>query len=58
MVKNSKDDKSLKDWAHHHKFLNDPAPLEDQLTWLKEAGFSKIEIKFKKINTILIVATK
>lgn len=58
MVANMTDEKSLKEWAYHHKFLNDLAPLEDQVEWLKEIGFKKVEVKFKHLNTALIVATR
>ncbi len=58
MVQNSVDDKSLKEWAYHHRYLNDLAPLEDQIKWLKDAGFKNIQIKFQYLNTALIIAEK
>ncbi len=58
LILNAEDEKSLKEWVHHHKFLNLLAPVEDQIEWLKEAGFSSVEIKFKKYNTCLILAKK
>ena len=58
LVENAENEKSLKEWAHHHKFLNLLAPIEDQVEWLKEVGFSSVEIKFQKYNTALILAKK
>lgn len=58
LVKNNKNEQSLAEWAHHHKFLNDLAPLEDQINWLKEIGFSSVELKYEKYNTALILAKK
>lgn len=58
MVKNAEDERSLKEWAYHHKFLNDLAPIEDQIKWLKDVGFKKISIKYKYLNTALIIAYK
>ncbi len=58
MVQNAKDEKSLKEWAHHHKFLNDPAHIEDEMRWLKNVGFKKVKIEYNYLNTALIVAEK
>jgi len=58
MVRNAEDEKSLKEWAYHHKFLNDLAPMEDQIKWLKEAGFKRISVKYQYLNTALIIAYK
>ena len=58
LVENAQDEKSLKEWAHHHKYLNKLAPLEDQVEWLREAGFREVEVVFTKHNTALIYAKK
>ena len=58
LVENAEDEKSLREWAHHHKFLNDLAPIEDQIEWLKEAGFKNVVVKFQHLNTALITAEK
>ncbi len=58
LVKNAEDETSLKEWAYHHKFLNDLAPLEDQVDWLNVSGFSKVEVRYKHLNTALIIAQK
>lgn len=58
LVDNANDETSLKEWTHHHKELNILAPLEDQIDWLKEAGFSSIEVKFEQYNTVLLLAKK
>ena len=58
MVEHLKDEISLREWSYHHKFLNDLAPLEDQIKWLEEAGFSKVEVKYNFLNTALILAKK
>lgn len=58
LVQHAKNEESLREWAHHHKFLNDLAPLEDQVGWLKEAGFSNVEVKYAHLNTALIIAEK
>ena len=58
LVDNSRDAQSLKEWAHHHKFLNNLAPVEDQISWLKEAGFKDVKIEFSKFNTVLLFARR
>jgi tRNA (cmo5U34)-methyltransferase len=58
LVENAQDEKSLKEWAYHHKCLNKLAPLEDQVQWLKEVGFRSVEVVFTKYNTALIYAKK
>ena len=58
LVENATDKKTLEEWTYHHKHLNDLAPIEDQVNWLKEAGFSSVDIKFEKLNTALILAKK
>ena len=58
LVENARDEKSLEEWAHHHKFLNLLAPIEDQIAWLKEVGFSNVEVRYEYLNTALIVAAK
>lgn len=57
LVEHSTDEKTLKEWAHHHMFLNDLAPVEDQIEWLKKAGF-KVKKAFLKWNTALLICTK
>jgi len=58
LVEHSKDKKSLKEWEYHHRNLNKLSPVEDQIDWLKEAGFSKVRLLFQKYNTSLIIAIK
>ena len=58
LVENAEDEKSLKEWAYHHKFLNDLATVEDQIEWLKQVGFKKVSVKFQYLNTVLITAEK
>jgi len=55
---NARDEQSLKEWEEHHREKNLLAPIEDQIEWLKEAGFSEVEVKFEHLNTALIVAKK
>jgi len=57
LVENAKSKKSLAEWAFHHKFLNNPAPLEDQLGWLKQIGFEN-SVMFQKFNTALVICRK
>lgn len=57
MVKNATDNKTLKDWAYHHMYLNDLASIEDQIKWLEDIGF-KVKKKFLKINTALLFCKK
>lgn len=52
------DERRLTDWAHHHKFLNKLATLEQHLDWMKEIGFREIEIGYERFNTALIYAKK
>ena len=58
LVENARDDQALEEWAHHHKFLNLLAPIEDQIEWLKKVGFSTVEVKYEHLNTVLIIAIK
>ncbi len=57
LVSKATDQKTLTEWAHHHMFLNDLAPIEDQVKWLKEAGF-EVEIAMQQMNTALLICRK
>jgi tRNA (cmo5U34)-methyltransferase len=57
LVVKTSNERELTEWAHHHMFLNDLAPIEDQIEWLSKVGF-KTRVLFKKFNTALIVASK
>jgi len=58
LVTHMTNERALKEWAYHHKFLNKLAPLEDQVQWLKEVGFRKVDVVYQKFNTALIYAVK
>lgn len=58
LVENAQDVESLKEWEHHHKYLNKLAPLEDQVGWLREVGFREVNLVYQKFNTALIYAKK
>lgn len=51
------DEKTLAEWEHHHRELNDMAPIEDQVEWLEAVGF-KVEKAFHQMNTGLLFANK
>jgi len=53
----TEDDKTLSEWAYHHLYLNDLAPIENQIKWLKDAGF-KVDKKFLQFNTALLICKK
>ena len=57
LVEKSTDRKTLEEWAHHHYVLNDLAPVEDQIDWLKKVGF-KVEKKLLEMNTALLICKK
>jgi tRNA (cmo5U34)-methyltransferase len=57
LVEHSTDQKTLAEWAHHQMFLNDPAPIEDQIDWLKKTGFT-VKKEFLKWNTALLICKK
>ncbi len=57
MVEKAKDKKTLWEWAHHHIYLNDLAPYEDQTERLKEEWFT-VKKEFLKMNTGLLVCKK
>ncbi|MDP2736871.1 MAG: class I SAM-dependent methyltransferase [bacterium] len=57
LVEKSTDRKTLEEWAHHHYVLNDLAPIEDQIEWLKKVGF-KVKLEMLKINTALLICRK
>ena len=52
------DEQLLRDWTYHHKLLNKLAPLEDQMDWLREAGFRQVDVVFQKFQTALVYAQK
>ena len=58
LVENAQDEESLREWAHHHKFLNKLAPLENQVKWLREVDFTEVTVLYQKFNTTLIYARK
>ena len=58
LVENARDEESLKEWEHHHKYLNKLAPLEDQVEWLWEVGFRKVTVVYQKCNTALVYVKK
>src|SRR3989344_4460574 len=58
LVENDQDEESLKEWAHHHKYLNKLASLEDQVEWLGEVGFREVTVVYQKFNTALVHAQK
>lgn len=53
LVEHATDEKTLTEWAHHHMFLNDLAPIEHQIEWLSKVGF-KVQKDFLKMNTALL----
>ncbi len=56
LVEKAADDKTLAEWAHHHMFLNQLAPLEEQLEWLGVAGFTDVQVRFQQYQTALVIA--
>lgn len=58
LIKNAKDDKRRKEWLYHWKKLNILAPLEDQIKWLKDVGFSDVSSEYNCLNTALVLARK
>ena len=58
LVENARNEQALEEWTYHHRFLNLLSPIEDQVKWLKESGFSIVEVKYEYLNTALIVAIK
>lgn len=58
MVEHAHDEKSLCEWAYHHKYLNELFTFEQQIEWLREAGFSDIQKRFQYLDTFLLVAYK
>lgn len=47
----------LRDWAHHHLFLNNLATVESQEKWLRDIGCT-VKRLFSQWNTVLLLATK
>ncbi|MBL8030247.1 MAG: class I SAM-dependent methyltransferase [Candidatus Doudnabacteria bacterium] len=56
LVEKATSARMLSEWAYHHMFLNQLAPYEDQLEWLYWAGFTSVNVRFLKYQTVLIVA--
>lgn len=57
MVRNAHDEESLREWAHHHVYLNKLSTKEEHLAWLENAGFAT-KILFNKFQTTLILGRK
>lgn len=57
LVERAVDEKMLTEWAHHHMFLNDLAPIENQIEWLSKIGF-EVKKDFIKMNTALLFCHK
>jgi len=57
LVEKSTDKKTLEEWAYHHYVLNDLAPVEDQVEWLRKIGF-KVKVEMSKMNTALLICKK
>lgn len=57
LVEKAINEKTLEDWAYHHMFLNQLAPLEDQILWLQNIGFN-VDTLFARINTALLICQK
>lgn len=57
LVKQAGSRSMLRDWAHHHTYLNNLATVEDQEKWLQEAG-CRVKRLFYKWNSALLLATK
>ncbi len=57
LVEKATDQKTLAEWAHHHLFLNNLAPIEDQIAWLREVGF-RVKPVLSKWNTALLICEK
>ncbi len=57
LVEKAVSTKTLMEWAHHHMYLNDLAPIEDQEQWLKKTGLRARRL-FLKFNTALLVCNK
>src|SRR3989338_9657914 len=58
LVENAENEESLREWAHHHKYLNKLASLEDQVEWLREVGFREVRVVYQKFNTALVYVKK
>jgi hypothetical protein len=44
--------------AHLYSKEDIPTSINNQIQWLKNAGFKKVELKYKYLNTMIIVAKK
>lgn len=58
LVEKARNKKALQEWAYHHKFLNQLAPVEDQVSWLHAVGFTQVNVEFTLWNTVLVVGYK
>ncbi len=57
LVNNAADNRTLAEWAHHHLYLNQLAPIEDHIELMEQVGF-RVRIGMKKYNTILLIGEK
>lgn len=58
LLRNASSKKVGFEWADHWLNLNICATVEEQATWLKEAGFSTVKHAFERLTTNLLVARK
>jgi len=57
LVENARTSSALRDWAHHHMFLNNLATIEEQEKWLRDVG-CQVKRLFYKWNTALLLSIK
>ncbi|MEK7649085.1 MAG: class I SAM-dependent methyltransferase [Patescibacteria group bacterium] len=57
LVENAVNRKTLSEWAHHHMFLNNLSPIEDQEEWLHTVGFA-VQRLLSQWNTALLICKK
>lgn len=57
LAQKATDKETLAEWAYHHMFLNDLAPIEKQIAWLKGVGF-QVKKDFLEMNTALLFCLK
>ncbi len=58
MKANVKDEEYRKNWIHHWSEINIPHPADKMAMWMRDVGFSNVEIIFRNMEVALVGGTK
>ncbi len=58
MKENVKDEEYRQSWIHHWNEINLPHPADRMATWMRELGFSNVEIIFRNMEVAMLGGVK